>query len=123
MSYIHNTSAIAELSLCHNYCYKTLIVPLILSVYLEDSTSASGSESVELNNSLQSDCCSASDDSLQRFVNSFHAPKLFDLTKKWAAKTSRAPAEFFKKVSTILKTCISALVHITTFIQKNTSET
>ena len=60
-------------------------MPLILSVYLEDSTSASGSESVELNNSLQSDCCSASDDSLQRFVNSFNAPKLFDLTKKWAA--------------------------------------
>ena len=27
---------------------------------MEDSTSASGSESVELNNSQQSDCCSAS---------------------------------------------------------------
>ena len=52
---------------------------------MEESTSASGSESVELNNSLQSDCCSASDDSVQRFVNSFRATKLSYLTRKRAA--------------------------------------
>ena len=53
---------------------------------MENSTSASVSESVELNNSLQSDCCSASDDSVQRFVNSFRAPKLSNLTKMRVAR-------------------------------------
>ena len=54
---------------------------------MEDSTSASGSESVELNNSLQvivawpvMIVCKGSN-----FLNSFRAPKLSDLTRKRAA--------------------------------------
>ena len=43
---------------------------------MEDSTSASGSESVELNNSLQSDCCSASAVLSATDRKSIHAPTL-----------------------------------------------